>query len=447
MPAQRLAQAEYRLQPELYVDELACILDVPSRTPALRDLAIISEGHRGMTSEDGEADDLGPMYRPSNVQVMRLVPSSEHLHAPTTNLPQSLLPGDVVVTKLAPPRAAVVPDVAHRHPIDGNSLIVRGLTPTMAIWVAWCINRPPVGAYLSITSGRALIPRINQGALGELRLPEAPAAAMPWANRMSYLSGEDYALHQRRAELVAEVHAAVAEAVATVLLADDLHDGQWIPGALVPVTSLLPTHVHLSARQHRLRQEGGWLSLSELILPHGASRQRLTAAPETGSYIRLGDVDHDGTIAAQLGRDCPQPVSRVFAQPIQAHEVLLATIVTAPRAAVVDDAIAGKAWVTDQWVRLRFRETPAAWAMILGSPTVADQMRRMAVGTIAQFANPSDLLGLLLPPIPVERRQEWDRRERLLTERRRTWEQHWAEICSLGDDLFASAHRGSGATS
>jgi hypothetical protein len=441
VPPQRLAQAEYRLQPELYADALACVLDVPAHAPTLRDLATIAEGWRGTAIDNDDADALLPMYHTGNIQCMRLVPGSEHLRAPTTNLAQSLLPGDVVVTKFVPPRAAVVPELAHRHPADGNCMILRGLTPTWAMWAAWCLNQPPVGTYLSITSGRGFILRINQGALGELRLPEAPAAAMPWANRMMILAGEDYALHQRRAELLADVHAAVADAADALTLADDLHGGQWISGNLVPISSLLPAQAHLSAQQHRLRHDGGWLSLSDLIVPQATSRQRLATAPAVGSYIRLGDVAHDGTIATHLGSECPQPVSRVFAQPIQAHEVLLATIVTAPRAAVVDAAIAGKAWATDQWVRLRFRETPAAWAMILGSPTIAEQMRRMAVGTLAQFANPADLLELLVPPVPLERRLEWDRRERQLTERRRAWEQQWSEVIARGQELFASTYR------
>jgi len=443
---QRLAQAEGRWLPELFDPKLACVLDVPLRSPTLGDLGRISEGYRAEAVGINSLSDMGPVYRPGNIQAMHLVPGSEHLCSPGADLPQCLHPGDVVVTKAAPPRAALVPELVHRHPVDGNCMILRGLPPALALWVAWCLNQAPVGAYLAIMSGRGMIPRISQSALGELRLPAPPSEVVKWAQATLPLLEEAYALHQRRDQLLADVHAAVAAAAKSLDLIDDLHDGQWIRGELMPVTSLLPSHVHLSAQQHRLRVEGGWQRLSELIVSQATSRQRLAAAPDGASYIRLGDVAHDGTIANHLGSEAPQPITRVFAQPIQVYEVLLATIVTAPRAAVVDAAIAGKTFVTDQWVRLRFRETPGAWAMILGSPTIADQMRRMAVGTIAQYANPADLLDLLVPPVLLEVRQEWDRRERQITERRRAWEHQWDEACAQGHELFTVAHRISGAS-
>ncbi len=446
VPPERIAQADSRWQPELFATDLACVLDVPSRMPTLGDLSQIIEGSRGDPPDAAASRVSGPMYRPGNIQAMHLVPSPEHLSSPTVDTRQCVQPGDVVVTKNAPPRAALVPELAHRHPADGNCLILRGLTPSFALWAAWCLNTSAYGTYLTIMSRQGPLPRITQATLGEVRLPEPPAAVVSWAHVALPLTAEAYALHQRRGQLLAEVHAAVVEAAKPFALPDDLNGGQWIRGDLMPVASLLPSHVHLSAQQHRLRVEGGWQRVSDLVIAQASSRQRLAVAPAGASYLRLGDVALDGTVATNLGGEVPQPITRVFAQPVQTNEVLLATIVTAPRAALIDAAIAGKAWVTDQFLRLRFQETPAAWAMILGSPPIADQMRRMAVGTIAQYANPADLLALLLPPIPLAQRQDWDRRERQITERRRTWDVQWGESCARGDELFRAAHRILGAT-
>ena len=84
-------------------------------------------------------------------------------------------PGDIVVSKIAPVRAAIVTPNIFRHPVDANCYLVRGLDLAMGFWFALCINQPAFGEYLVRKSGAAIVPRVRADVLGSVRLPRPPA--------------------------------------------------------------------------------------------------------------------------------------------------------------------------------------------------------------------------------------------------------------------------------
>jgi hypothetical protein len=91
-----------------------------------------------------------PIYRQANIGRLHLLLGAQHWDPPQITGRWCVQPGDVVLNKLAPIRAAFVPANAKRHPVDGNSLIVRGLPFPQAAWVAFCLNQHELSMPLQI---------------------------------------------------------------------------------------------------------------------------------------------------------------------------------------------------------------------------------------------------------------------------------------------------------
>jgi hypothetical protein len=83
---------------------------------------------------------------------------------------------------------------------------------------------------------------------------------------------------------------------------------------------------------------------------------------------------------------------------------------------------------TDHWVRLRFNETPGAWALTMQTEPVARQLRSMTTGLTQQFATASAVEQLVLPPIPLPIRMSWDGRLRRCQRQRDELDAIWQEL-------------------
>jgi hypothetical protein len=95
----------------------------------------IIEGLRqneGFFSEKFELLELNnTVYRPLNLDYLRVYPDISHFSPPLMEGKWCVRSGDVVFNKIPPLRAAWVTGALHRHPIDSNCLIIRGLQPAM----------------------------------------------------------------------------------------------------------------------------------------------------------------------------------------------------------------------------------------------------------------------------------------------------------------------------
>jgi hypothetical protein len=122
---------------------------------------------------------------------------------------------------------------------------------------------------------------------------------------------------------------------------------------------------------------------------------------------------------------------RVYATPVVDGDVLVSLLVTSPLVAFAGVKPEQPVHPVDHWVRLRFRETPGAWALVLDSPPIHAQLRRSAIGSARQFVTPAMICGLVLPDIPREVRVEWDDFLRSWQREHRNLDQQWLGL--LGD--------------
>jgi hypothetical protein len=133
--------------------------------------------------------------------------------------------------------------------------------------------------------------------------------------------------------------------------------------------------------------------------------------------------------------------SRTLAKPLVHGEVLLSTLGSSFRVAYVDEDVPPDTFPVDGWARLRFKETPAAWALLLATDTLRSQAARLAVGTVQQFVTPEALRSLRVPVPPRELRERWQRAVERHHAQRRTLDRQWSVLMSEFLAVFAAVHQ------
>jgi hypothetical protein len=376
-----------------------------------------------------------PFYRQANIGRLRLHLGAQHWDPPQFVGRWCVQPGDVVLNKLAPVRAAFVSQNARRHPVDGNALIVRGLSRSEAAWVAICLNQPGYEQLLLTESG--MLPRVGLSALKSLRVPTVPPQMEGLSVRLRDILDEQMlasdALHRARIEATNETCAALKQAY-------DLGTGSFFERDAVTNDSWMPSAIALRAEQAALEDEFGWVIVAELA--SFAPRARLPRAHEGGRVLRLSDVGEDFLVPSFDDAASSQIIpSRTLAKPLVPGEVLLSTLGSSFRAAYVDDDIPPNTFPVDGWVRLRFRETPAAWALLLSTVPLRSQAARLTVGSVQQFVPPDALRSLRVPTPPRDVRDRWQRAVERHHAQRRSLDHQWSALANELSAAFDTVHR------
>lgn len=378
---------------------------------------------------------MTPVYRQGNIGRLRLVLGEHHWEPPQIGGRWCVQPGDIVLNKLAPVRAAFVAPTARRHPVDGNSLIVRGLSRSAAVWVAVCLSHHGYEALLLTESG--VLRRAGVRALASLRVPPVPAQMEGLSARLRDALDEQTlaseALHRIRVEANEVASAAPTQA-------HDLATGAFFTRDAVTNDSWLPSATALRAEQTVLEDEVGWLAIGELA--SFDARVRLARAHEAARVLRLSDVGDDLFVSSLDGAASSELIpSRTMATALVPGEVLLSTLGSSFRAAYVDDDVRPNTFPVDSWVRLRFRETPAAWALLLSTEPLRSQAARLAVGSVQQFVPPDALRSLRVPTPPREVRDRWQRAVERHHAHRRSLDRQWSALVSELSAVFDAVHR------
>ncbi|MBX7222566.1 MAG: hypothetical protein K1Y36_21645 [Blastocatellia bacterium] len=443
--ADLLAQAEM-WSPELFCGEGANVYRASARpgNVSLKKLGgKCFEGWRRNIFFDGiTTDELPPdvpLYRQFNLDEFLLHPGPEHWETPKLEESWCVQPGDIVINRMPPVYATWITPSVHRHPVDANCLIVRGLNQGDGFWLTLVLNQEAYIAYLTAGSG-TVHQRVNVGKLKELRIPAVPGeirqlAVQVWdcLDAITSLAEATYRLREDVAENVAGYFSEF-DWMGSDFEAQ-LRNGTFFPAPAID-ESLKPQHVALGAWHHLLRRKLGWVSLAEVTIGP-QSQPRLGTAPNKKiSFLRLGDADDEfGFNEAELTHSVQQ-LTRVFRQPLQANEVLLSTLVTNPRVVFADHIPTATIHPVDQWERFTFLETPGGWALVLATPPIQQQISMLAQGSVQQFASAGSYYRILVPPIPFELRRKWDHRLREHRARKRELVADWKKLRAEGQRLF-----------
>jgi hypothetical protein len=113
---------------------------------------------------------------------------------------------------------------------------------------------------------------------------------------------------------------------------------------------------------------------------------------------------------------------------VRSGEVLVSSLVTNPKIAYGDPTLTEEIHPIDHWLRLTFKETPGAWALVLSSPSMGAQLRSLATGSAQQFTKTGSLMDLCVPDIDQMLRYRWQSRfDELLADRRRL-DEEWKAL-------------------
>ena len=387
-------------------------------------------------------DPLGensPRYRQANIGVYFLNIDMQHCRRPIVfNRPYCVLPGDVVVPRIPPLHTSLVSESNHRHPIDGNCYIVRGLKPGDAAWLLALLNEKEFEAWFMARSGSQAMPRIGLKDLRNCPFPDPPEDVPQWSTRL-FDWVERYSSNANR---LFSLQSEVSSHVSQFLSDQDEQEHNLFPGvresaALLASDSWLPVHVESEYQQRRLIEKGA-VRLKELVVVSDAASARLKK--EQSSMVRLLKIaDVTGIYLPSVEASLSETrLGRFFAEPVRTAEVLVSSLVTYPKIAYGDRSLTEKIHPIDHWVRLTFRETPGAWALVLSSPAMSAQFRRLATGSALQFTNAVRLMALCVPNIDRVLRKRWQNRIDELLADRRHLDEEWKRIRLEGRRMVAS---------
>jgi hypothetical protein len=376
-----------------------------------------------------------PIYRQANIGQFRLILDDQHWVPPQITGQWCVQPDDVVLNKMAPVRAALVTQNAKRHPVDGNTIIVRGLKKSMAAWVAVCLNHTPYEQLLVVESG--VLKRVGLSALASLKLPPAPLDMDPLVAPLSDIIDETTLARERLHDVQTE---ALEEADLPTHPVIGLRGGHFFPGRAMTGDNWLPSWVALRTEHAALDEENGWVALGDLA--SFDERTRLGSVDDSAHSLRLSDVGEDLFVpSVEHESSSETTATRMLAKPLVPGEVLVSTLGSSFRAAYVDEEAPAHTHPVDGWVRLRFRETPAAWALLLSTAPVRAQAARLTIGSVQQFVPPDALRLLRLPMPPREVRDRWQRAVERHHAQRRSLDRRWSELMNELSSLFDAVHR------
>lgn len=404
--------------------------------------ADVIEGQRESPPEDG----VEPEYRLSNLDELELRLEAKHCVSPRWSDERCVRPGDIIVAKAAPVRAVIAAPSVFRHPVDANCYLVRGLDLADGIWFALCISQPAFGDYLVRKSGAAIVPRVRMDVLASARLPRRPAAMESLSFRM--IDCLDHRL-QSAVELFrfsADVRATIAAHVPDSPGASNQSAATWYRffSRADIGDSWVPGHVAVNGYQRHLQRDAGWKPIRRLLSENHSGGNRVTEAMRQIRTLQLSDVGDDLTVHRPELRSWDTSSRRVFAEPVQENEVLLSALVTRPRVAFAAAKPKPEVFPTDHWHRLRFQETPGAWALVLSDPAIHQQLSRLAIGSLQQFAPPWTIRKLVLPDIPLKTRIQWDTFLRRWQQRRLELEDQWRRLLTEAYQMLRETHRDCG---
>lgn len=386
-----------------------------------------------------ELAESSPRYRQANIGIFCLNIDEHHCLRPIVeNQSYCVLPGDVLVPRIPPLHAALVSDSNHRHPIDGNCLLVRGLSPLDAAWLLALLNEKEYEAWFVALSGSQTLPRIGLKDLRKCPFPEPPQSALGWSTRL-LAWGEAYT---KAAARLFSLQAEVSDHVSRSFSEKDdqaqrLFPGVREPAALLDGNSWLPEHIEAEYQQ-RLLLKKGVLRLKDLTTRSASATARLKDG-KSSTFRLLALKDVTGIYLPTVQPSLPETrLGRFFAEPVQNGEVLISSLVSNPKVTYAEPSLSGETHPIDHWLRLSFRETPGAWALVLSSPAVTSQFKRMATGSALQFANAERLMELCVPDIDRTLRNRWQNRLDELLADRRHLDKEWKGLRLEGRQMVAS---------
>ena len=432
---------------ELFCSDAALVFQRSINGIILREIGNCIEGWRVSTNKSARDYDrrieTTPIYRQANLKQLNFDLEDRHWKSPEIESQYCVRPGDLTINKISPLRASLATARLPRHPVDANCILIRGVKEPLNTWLAICLNQKPYEAYLLNRHGLSILARIGLKVLSQLYVPLPPLEEIQGLHQKIVDWNEQLLENDfKRVSLLAEVEDYIdkeLEAADVYFNYAPLNPGQFFPSDAI-ADSLLPEHVRLSDRLTRLKRESGWIDLKTL-LGKKIAKSRLSKSLETGRYLRLSDTDRDLTFSLPEAEANLRSPNRIFAKPLTQEEVLISNFIAPFKVVFSDESPSKTVYVSDSWERLRFKETPGAWALVLNTKMIQTQLSGMAIGSIQQHIRPENIPRLVIPNVPLKTRQKWEQKLLSLHKKHRELLEERRSIDREAKELFNRVHK------
>ncbi|WP_157976541.1 restriction endonuclease subunit S [Parahaliea mediterranea] len=347
-------------------------------------------------------------YRMRHVGKMELNTDATLMGQPSlSGLNACVAPGDVIVRRVGHISAAPVSSFHRRHPVDANIAVVRGLSRRKAIWVAYCLNQPIYRSYFEQPGAINSLVRLGLKQLASMPIAPPPAAfdtlADQYWQHYERLSQADDRLQQLRDATKRWIATRVPNqpfATPTDGLVAQRFEAKDIDSVLS----------HAATEQNRicreLIEEYQCVPLSRLaeVNPKGSA-----SADQASTIIKIGDIT--GHFDIQLDAEASKDRRwRYHRRSLSPFAVLVSTFVQEPKVGLLSSALPSATFASEQLAVLNFHRTPGAYALLLETTLVRQQVARLATGTVQRFVQPEQFKRIVVPPIEGAIAQDWHQR-------------------------------------
>lgn len=344
-------------------------------------------------------------YRMRHVGEMELEVDSVRMEQPSVSgLNACIEPGDVVVRRVGHIGAALVSSFHRRHPVDANIAVLRGLPSRQAAWIAFCLNQSIYRSYFEQPGAIGSMVRLGLKQLSSMPLAARPAsfdklADQFWQHYERLIQADD-----RLQQLREEVSRWVSDRVPERQLMEHSNELQ---AQFFDVRDLGNVLSYAAAEQNRLFRElveeyrcTSLSCLAEVNPKGGGSKE------PASSVIKIGNID--GQLGIRLAESTSQPSRwRYHKQPLSPQAVLVSSFVQEPKVGMLPESLPFGTFASEQLTVLNFHRTPGAYALLLETGLVRQQIARLATGTMQRFSNPYQFKQIVVPPIENATALKW----------------------------------------
>jgi hypothetical protein len=413
--------------------------------PRLGAFAECVDGWRVSTNPASNAYDprveTAPIYRLRHIEPMELRTETEHWRPPAIAEESFCVqPLDVLLRRVGTVAAAPVSELHHRHPVDANLGIVRGLTVGQALWTAYCLNQPHYRDFLEASGSITALVRVGLRQIAEMPIAPKPDTVDALAERyFAALSRANQSLEQlfRLRETVEEW---LADQWPDLLpLLDAQHEGhRWHWFAVEDLDDRFDMTAAEQRRLARKLQETGSAAPLGSLARINPREPRASRPPQCRA-LRLADLDPHFGISEHLP-DRQQMAWRTQTRALAQYDVLISSFAGDPRVAFVPDPATGCILPTEQIITLCFHRFQGAYALLMESALVRAQWARLATGSVQHFVPPASASQLTVPiPEPVLA-AAWHHELLEIMAKRRTAQRQIDEALSAVGRLYATLH-------
>lgn len=351
-------------------------------------------------------------YRMRHIGEMRLQVDAQLMEPPAFNsLSACIAPGDVLLRRMGRVSAALVSSYHRRHPVDGNVAIVRGLRPRQAVWLAFCLNQSLYKSYFEHSAVISAIVRVGIKQLASMPIAERPDEFNALADNYSL----QYERLARAEDSLFTLRKAVAKWLQRLLPLEDRIERRSGPVSRFFDAQDLGSQLNFAAadqarRARMLTEEFGCVPLARLaeVNPksEGASRRTSVADPRV---IKIGNLDGQLTVNIPDTRST-ESRWRFHKRPLTRFAVLVSTFVQEPKVAILSREPQQQLLASEQLAVLNFHRTAGAYALLMETPLMRQQIARLATGTVQRFVQPQLLEQIVVPVIEPATANQWHNR-------------------------------------